>query len=101
MEEYIVNFNGNNELLFINTVLTDPYLQKISKTQFINKFLNRFKKPDETEFRKFVVGKYLLWINKKFYGIIDTVKSADTIGTDFDDKYAIKITNKYEIITKY
>ena len=101
MEDSIVNFDKNNEPLFINTVLTDTYLTKKSKTQFINKFLNRFKNPNEIEFRKSVVGKYLLWINKKFYGVIDNVNSVDIIGTDSDDKYTIKITNKYEFFIKY
>ena len=101
MEDSIVNFDKNNEPLFINTVLTDTYLTKKSKTQFINKFLNRFKNPNEIEFRKSVVGIYLLWINKKFYGVIDNVNSVDIIGTDSDDKYTIKITNKYEFFIKY
>jgi hypothetical protein len=85
---------NENLPIFYDMVITNNYLTKSSKTQFLKKFWNKYN--NDIEYRKSVIGKYLLWVNKKFIGIVDNILDVDNYGPRTDLKYLIQITNNGE-----
>lgn len=92
----LINFKEGEEPDFYDMVMTDTYLNTKSKTDFIKKFWNKYKKSKNIEFRKLNVGKYLFWLNKEFIGIIDSIDNVDDYGDYNDNKFVIQISNDYE-----
>jgi hypothetical protein len=90
-------FNEENKVkngkypLFVETILDNDYLNDQSKADFIEKFLNKYMKPNNDEYRRSVRRKYLLFINKMYYGIITNKEEIYKVGIQGDDRYYIQI----------
>ena len=93
----LINIKEGEIPMFANMVFNDKYLNKSSINTFIKKFWNKYINPENIEFRKSVVGKYLFWFNKKFIGVIDNIDDCDTYGNSmYDTRYLIQISNYCE-----
>ena len=55
----LINIKEGEIPMFANMVFNDKYLNKSSINTFIKKFWNKYINPENIEFRKSVVGKYL------------------------------------------
>ena len=94
--ESLINFKDGEEPDFYDMVMSDTHLTKTSKNKFIKSFWNIYKKSENIDFRKSVIGKYLFWLNKKFIGVIDNLNDTDNYGKNSDDKFLIQISDTYE-----
>lgn len=75
------NFKTTDEKIyeFFNKVITDKYLNINSKHLFLIKFWDVYIHPDNDDFKYFVNGKYLVWNNNKYLGIIESTNKIEYI----------------------
>lgn len=84
------NFSEDNESTrFINDIMNDDYLPEEAKEIFYEEFAQRYL--SERKFQNDNFEKYILFFNKKYYGIFNSVKDAERLGGEGDDRYLYRI----------
>jgi hypothetical protein len=74
---------------FAFLVFDQPYISASEKRIFANDFLRRYM--EDSEFRKENDGKYIVFLNKKYYGVVNSIVDSWNIGKQSDSRLIMKI----------
>jgi hypothetical protein len=92
--------NSSNEAnhIFIKMIMDDKYLPEQAKIDFSEKFLRKFLQ--DNKYRDSVQGgllasegdaTYIVFINRKYYGIVHNIEDTYNIGPEGTSRYAFQI----------
>lgn len=93
VRDNLIYLDENNPPLFISMVLNNRHLGNEAKMQFKEKFLKKFLKPENIEFRKSVRNSTLFFYNNRYRGLVNDIRDTFSLGTEKDDRYFIDIYN--------
>jgi hypothetical protein len=79
----------DEKMEIMNDIMDDDYLPLETRDDFFNYFLEPYAK--DRKFQEETNGKYILFLNKKYKGIYETLRQAELAGKKEDDRYIYRI----------